>query len=546
MMISPEPIEPGTNEPETNEPETNELADHELPENLAKTELGTPDRGPSPELASGGAGFWPKDWREAWRISWRSWLGQLPGLPTPGLPTPSLPTNLARAARQWFALDEDQLRQILSQVRDRLPTTEAILLGKPQAGKSSIVRGLTGVSAEIVGQGFRPHTNHTTRYAYPSEELPLLLFTDTVGLGEAGSPGQGESDDLLQELLTAWGKVARQEVPQSDSANRPDPAGQTIDSEIDPGIDPETDRQTDRQVDRPIAQPTEPNPDPASSLSDPAGAKILIVVVKITDFAIDRLSQVLRGLRSQRPDIPCLLVVTCLHEVYPLDQTDHPPYPPEGPEVQRPYAALQAALAGLFDRVVPIDFTLAEDGYEPMFYGLAALRDAIADLLPEAEARAIHQLLDREAGAGSAVTSLYRDRTRRYILAFATVAAAIAAVPIPFATMPVLTAVQTSMVVALGQVYGQRLSVAQAGGLVTAIAGGFLAQAIGRELVKVIPGLGSAIAASWSFGYTWALGEGASLYFGDLVGGKTPQPDRIQAAMAEAFQTAQTHFRQER
>ncbi len=66
---------------------------------------------------------------------------------------------------QWFSIDESQVAEILTEVRAQLPTTEVLLIGKPQAGKSSIVRGLTGVSAEIVGQGFRPHTKHTQRSA---------------------------------------------------------------------------------------------------------------------------------------------------------------------------------------------------------------------------------------------------------------------------------------------------------------------------------------------------------------------------------------------
>ena len=79
--------------------------------------------------------------------------------------------------------------------------------------------------------------------------------------------------------------------------------------------------------------------------------------------------------------------------------------------------------------------------------------------------------------------------------------------------------------------------------MVSAIAGGFLAQAIGRELIKFIPGLGSVIAASWAAAYTWALGEGACVYFGDLMGGKKPDPQKIQAVMRTAFQAAQERFR---
>jgi uncharacterized protein (DUF697 family) len=109
--------------------------------------------------------------------------------------------------------------------------------------------------------------------------------------------------------------------------------------------------------------------------------------------------------------------------------------------------------------------------------------------------------------------------------------------------MPVLTALQVSLVGLLGQLYGQKLTPSQAGGIVSAIAGGFLAQAIGRELIKFVPGFGSVIAASWAAAYTWALGEGACVYFGDLIGGKKPDPKKIQAVMREAFQSAQERFK---
>jgi uncharacterized protein (DUF697 family) len=101
-----------------------------------------------------------------------------------------------------------------------------------------------------------------------------------------------------------------------------------------------------------------------------------------------------------------------------------------------------------------------------------------------------------------------------------------------------------SMVGVLGKLYGQVLTPSQAGGFVSAIAGGFLAQVIGRELVKFIPGFGSVIAASWAAAYTWALGEAACVYFGDLMGGKKPDPDKIQAVMKEAFTSAQKRFQQ--
>lgn len=384
----------------------------------------------------------------------------------------------ARQLSRWFNVDDDKVAAILAAVREQLPTTEALLIGKPQVGKSSIVRGLTGVSADIVGQGFKPHTQYTQRYAYPSEDLPLLIFTDTVGLGDITQTTEAIIAALVDDL--------------------------------------------------------------SSSTSQ---GRILILTVKINDFATDTLRQIAARLRQQFPTVPCLLAVTSTHEVYPSSQANHPLYPPDLDVVTRPFAAIQSNFEDLVDRTVLIDFTLEEDGFDPVFYGLEALRDALADLLPEAEAQALYQLLDQQAEATNQLGTLYRDVGRHYISAFAVMAATLAAVPLPFATMPVLTALQVSMVGLLGKLYGQTLSPSQAGGLISAIAGGFFAQAVGRELIKFIPGFGSVVAASWAASYTWALGEGACVYFGDLMGGKKPDPKMIQTAMQDAFTAAKERFK---
>ena len=377
---------------------------------------------------------------------------------------------------QWFSVSDTQVAEILETIRAELPTTEALLLGKPQAGKSSIVRGLTGVSAEIIGQGFRPHTQNTQRYAYPANDLPLLIFTDTVGLGDVSQDTEAIIQDLIGDLQQETNK-----------------------------------------------------------------ARVLIITVKIHDFATDTLRQIAEKLRQQYPDIPCLLVVTCLHEVYPSEVANHPDYPPDFLELQRPFIAIKENFSGLYNSAVLIDFTLEEDGYNPVFYGLEGLRDNLAQLLPEAESKAIYQLLDQQAG--EKLGNIYRNAGRRYILPFSIMAATLSAVPLPFATMPVLTALQVSMVGLLGKLYGQTITPSQAGGIVSTIAGGFVAQAVARELIKFIPGFGSVIAASWAGAYTWALGEAACVYFGDLMGGKKPDPQKIQAVMQEAFTGAKERFK---
>jgi uncharacterized protein (DUF697 family)/predicted GTPase len=394
---------------------------------------------------------------------------KLPKFAKPGLPT-------TEDVVGWFSLDEKRLADILQQVRSSLPTTEAILVGKPQAGKSSIVRAITGVAPDIVGQGYQPHTRHTERYSFPDAELPLLVFTDTVGLGD----GQSETSEVVQELLGTVELDKRQ-------------------------------------------------------------AKVMILTVKINDFATDTLRTIAQSIRSRHPEIPCLLAVTCLHEAYPDVQMDHPAYPPEIAEVDRAFAQIRQDFAGLFDRAILVDFTLEEDGYTEVFYGLEKLMEDLSGLLPKAEAKAMQQLLsDRDTDQ---IGNIYRTTARRYIAPFAIMAGALAAVPLPLATMPVLTAVQVSMVGLLGRLYGQQLTPSQAGGVVSAIAGGFIAQAIGRELVKFIPGFGAVIAASWATAYTVSLGEAAVVYFGDLMGGKKPDGDRIQDVMQDQFQAAQNQLK---
>ena len=92
---------------------------------------------------------------------------------------------------------KDHIRWILGRgERVELPRASALpvptlwLLGRTGAGKSSIVRGLTG--AGEVGQGFAPCTRTAQAYEFPSGQ-PVLRFLDTRGLDEAG---YDPSDDL--------------------------------------------------------------------------------------------------------------------------------------------------------------------------------------------------------------------------------------------------------------------------------------------------------------------------------------------------------------
>jgi predicted GTPase len=57
------------------------------------------------------------------------------------------------------------------------------LIGKAQAGKTSIVHALTGSASAEIGNGFQPCTRTARFYDFPAE-APVVRFLDTRGLGE--------------------------------------------------------------------------------------------------------------------------------------------------------------------------------------------------------------------------------------------------------------------------------------------------------------------------------------------------------------------------
>ena len=59
------------------------------------------------------------------------------------------------------------------------------LMGRTGAGKSSLIRCLTGLTEAEIGNGFAPCTRTADMFDFP-EDLPVVRFLDTRGLGEAG------------------------------------------------------------------------------------------------------------------------------------------------------------------------------------------------------------------------------------------------------------------------------------------------------------------------------------------------------------------------
>lgn len=348
------------------------------------------------------------------------------------------------------------------------------LLGKTQAGKTSIVSAITGEGREDIGNGFQPATRTARQYAWP-QERPLLRFLDTRGLADAAGY------DPAEDIAFAEGQ-----------------------------------------------------------------AHLILVVVRAEDMAAAAVLSPLRAARRRHPDWPVIVAQTRLHDLYPPGFAHRQPWPYGHNALDGVPDALRAALrhqrvqftnlpgSGAI-RCVPIDFTLPEDGFDPVHYGVEALRAALAEALPAAR---------------DAILLPRRDLARAVhglIVSYAVAAAASAAVPLPGLGIAGPAVSQSLMLRALAGRYGLAWTSATwtkfAAGLGAGALSGFGLAAGLRELTKLIPVVGQvaggASAGAAGFATTYALGIAACRLLDAEQSGATI-PDRGLAdtyakALRDAF-----------
>jgi uncharacterized protein (DUF697 family) len=381
------------------------------------------------------------------------------------------------------ALREEEIRDQLDRLRKEAPTPVFWLVGKTQSGKTSLVRYLTGAERAEIGKGFQPCTRFSSKYVFPSEQAPLLCFLDTRGLDE---PGYDPAEDIAR-----------------------------FDSE----------------------------------------AHLVLVEVKALDHAQQNVRTMLERLRAAQRRRPIVLVLTCLHEAYPQQQ-HVVPYP-FGPDAQLPaevpaqLAAVATSIAeqkqrfeGLVDRVVAVDLTPADEGFNEPNYGGEALRQVLLDLLPEAQAQVLRTL----ELAQKQLTDLFSSRAQPTILGYATLAATAGAIPIPFIDLALISAVQTRMVYELARLYGQPLTVRRLAELASTLGLGMLTRQAGRELIKVIPGLGTVIGSvaggALAAASTYALGQAFCYYYRAVLQGHVPDPADLRRYYKDQLDQAETSWKQ--
>lgn len=354
---------------------------------------------------------------------------------------------------------EPEADDIATQVKRIAPVVW--LVGKVQAGKTSIIRALTGASEAEVGAGYKACTKASRVFDFP-EEAPLIRFLDTRGLGEAKC-------DLTEDIELARGR-----------------------------------------------------------------SHATIAVMRALDPRQQAVIDVLKELRKEDPDWPIIVAQTHLHEAYPKAAHHPAPYPFPIVSSRREHEAtpnslphvpheLTRALAyqrqAIFDAlpgsgpvpIVPIDFTLHDDGFEPRLYGLEELLRAIIETAPSAIRSAMQDVSGGRAQSEG-------DRHHQLIIGYAL--AASAADLVPLAATAAVPAVQARLLSVLGARYGVEWTRAVWAEFAGALGGGMIARyaiQLGvRQLVKLIPiygqTVGTAAAAATSYATTYALGKAATYY----------------------------------
>ena len=126
-------------------------------------------------------------------------------------------------------VDDAALEAALREARARQPLPVLWLIGKTQAGKTSIIRALTGSETAEIGNGFQPCTRTARFYDFPTE-APVVRFLDTRGLGEvAYDPGDDihycesqahlllgvmKATDIRQDAIFAVLRAVRRRHPE--------------------------------------------------------------------------------------------------------------------------------------------------------------------------------------------------------------------------------------------------------------------------------------------------------------------------------------------
>jgi uncharacterized protein (DUF697 family) len=269
-------------------------------------------------------------------------------------------------------------------------------------------------------------------------------------------------------------------------------------------------------------------------------AHLLIVVMKALDHAQQSVLEPLHKILRAHPQWPLIVVQTALHEGYPIGTTQHiVPYPFDDQhlpdhvptDLARSLASQRELFDGYNARFVPVDFTLPEDGFNVEHYGLDALWAAIEEALP----LGLRGMLQTASEARESLRDIYYRAARPHIMWYAVAAGGAAGLPLPLVDVPLVLAIQAKLCHTLASIYGQPMNSRRIAEIGSALGMGFAIRLGGRELLKVIPGWGSAVSALYAGATTYALGQTLCAYFSRVQDGDVPDSAKLRQLFAAEY-----------
>ncbi len=352
------------------------------------------------------------------------------------------------------------------------------LLGKVQAGKSSIVRALTDASAAEIGQGYKPCTKTASIFDYPAE-APVIRFLDTRGLGERGyDPAEDIAFHEAQAHLLLV--VMKALDPQQDTIMDAVKAARRRHPEW-PVIVAQTTLHEAYAVGVPHPQP----------------------------YPYDRAN----GDWQRNPAVP-----ESLARSLSFQRALFPSVPGRGQIL-----------------FVPLDFTQPGDGFEPIDYGLPALLTALETAAPAGLVAALKDKNSNDKLANEAHPHIVGYATAAAAADAVPVAGAVA---VPAVQSKMLHSLARIYGVEWNRKALAEFAACLGVGAVSRLAAGFGL----RELAKLIPvygqTAGAAAAAATSFATTFAIGKAACYFLSKHRAGVTDREGvakAYSAALSEAF-----------
>jgi uncharacterized protein (DUF697 family) len=195
--------------------------------------------------------------------------------------------------------------------------------------------------------------------------------------------------------------------------------------------------------------------------------------------------------------------------------------------------------AGLFDREVAVDLTPPAEGFNDPNYGGPQLRQALLDVLPGA----LRQIMLSLDEAQNELQDLFARQALPHILGYSSLAATAGAVPIPLVDMVLISGIQSRMVYDLAQIYGQPLTGQRFLEIASTLGLGMLVRQAGRELLKMIPVIGTVVGSVASGALagasTFALGKAFCFYYRAVHQGHIPRPEDLRRYYREQLTRAE-------